>query len=184
MEPDQEVCARNSVSRAVAQTTCIAGPLPTPAGSLSPALRRRGGDGGTCRGRANPARWLEMLLRSLLTIAIAAVVVGCRPAPEPVAVPAELRGVWKTAHPRYEDRFFELTVNTITLGIGEDSPQAYPIEKFEKRQEMREIIYSLTYLVPSEGVANTLSFYYEPRGGGTIWFKNQRHVEWRKGPVS
>jgi len=125
-----------------------------------------------------------MHLRSVLTIAIVAVVFACRPAPEPVAVPSELHGVWKTSHSRYENRFFELTVNTITLGIGDESPQSYPIERFEKRQEVREIIYSLTYRIPSEDVANALSFYYEPRGGGTIWFKNQRNVEWRRGPAS
>jgi hypothetical protein len=125
-----------------------------------------------------------MLIRSLLTIAIVAVFFGCRPAPEPVAVPTELHGIWKTAHPRYEDRFFKLTLNTITLGIGEESPQSYPIEKFDKRQEMRELIYSLTYRVPSEGVASALSFYYEPRGGGTIWLKNQRNIEWRREPAS
>lgn len=125
-----------------------------------------------------------MHLRSVLTIAIVAVFFGCRPAPEPVAVPAELHGVWKTAHPRYENRFFELTVDTIRLGIGEESPQSYPIERFEKLQEMREIVYSLTYRIPSEGAADVLSFYYEPLGGGTIWFKNQRNIEWRREPAS
>ena len=123
-----------------------------------------------------------MSLRSVLTIAIVTVLFGCRPAPEPVAVPPELHGVWTTAHPRYENRFFELTVNTITLGIGEGGPQPYPIERFEKRQEMREIIYSLTYRIPSEGVANALSFYYEPRGRhDLVQEPTERRVEARAG---
>jgi hypothetical protein len=121
---------------------------------------------------------------ALITLAILTSLLGCRAAQEPVVVPPEVIGVWKTVDPRYEDRYFELTAGTVTLAMGEDSKESYPIQTFEKSQEMGATLYSLTYRNLVEGITDTLSFYYEPREGGVIRFKNQRNIEWKKGTKS
>jgi len=125
-----------------------------------------------------------MVRHVLLAMAILAPILGCRAPQEPAVVPADLHGVWKTTDSRYEGRFFELTVNTVTLGTGEDRQETYPIRTVETRRETRATAYALTYMNPAEGAADTLVLHYEPRDGGVIRFGNQPNVEWRKGSRS
>ena len=122
----------------------------------------------------------RMWRRSIIAIAVLASLWSCKAAEEPVVVPRELIGVWKTDDPRYVDRYFELTVDTITLAMGEDGKKSYPVQKLEKRSDTPGISYALTYRNPIEDVVDTLSFDYEPTEGGAIRFKNQRDLVWRK----
>ena len=96
-------------------------------------------------------------------------------------IPPELIGTWETADPRYEERSFELTTDRIILALGEDGKKSYLIERFEKSQEFRATTYTLTYTNLVEGASDTVAFYYEPRDGGVIRFKNQQKIEWKKG---
>ncbi|HYL80022.1 MAG TPA: hypothetical protein VEU07_04365, partial [Candidatus Acidoferrum sp.] len=112
---------------------------------------------------------------------------GCGASQEPVVMPPELVGVWKTIDARYVDRGFELTSDTIILATGEEGKHAYPIQQLEKRVDMRDASYVVTYGNSLEGVADRLSFSYEAREGGVIRFKSQRGIVWKRNlgpPVS
>jgi hypothetical protein len=122
--------------------------------------------------------------RSIIAVAILASLWSCKAAQEPVVVPRELIGVWKTDNPRYLDRYFELTIDTITLAMGKDGKESYPVQKLEKHSDTQGISYALTYRNPVEDVADTLSFDYEPTAGGAIRFKNQQNLVWKKAPGS
>jgi hypothetical protein len=117
---------------------------------------------------------------AFIPIAILTVLLGCRASKEPVVVPSELHGIWKTEDSRYEGRSFELRADTIILALGEEGKESYPIETLEKRQELRGTLYVLTYRNLIEGFSDSLLFYFEPREGGLIRFKNQMEIEWKK----
>ncbi len=125
-----------------------------------------------------------MIRHGLLVMAILASILGCRASQEPAIVPTELHGLWTTTDSRYENRSFELRADTIALATGEKEHTSHPIQKFERIQEKGTTVYSLTYGNVGEGVTDTLSFYYDPREGGVITFKNQRNVAWKKGSAS
>ena len=120
--------------------------------------------------------------RALIAIAVLASLSSCKAAQEPVVVPPDLIGVWKTDDPRYVDRHFELKADTIILSMGAAGTDSHPIQKFEKRQDPRGTSYFLTYKNLGEGVEDTLSFDYEMGAGGAIRFKNQRNIVWKKEP--
>jgi hypothetical protein len=170
-----EVCLGASMEqRLLRAVACVSG-----LSQQRPAIMRA-----TVRALPQLSWWPLTFRQALTAIAIVLSLLGCRAAQEPVVVPPELIGVWKTADPRYEDRYFELTIDTITLAMGEDTKESYPIQKLEKSQEMRTALYSLTYRNLVEGVTDTLLFSYDQRGGGVIRFKDQRNLEWTKGSKS
>jgi len=89
-----------------------------------------------------------------------------------------LIGKWTTSAPEYQDYFFELTKETITYGHNGDERNVYIISSVEKNQEGKDIVYTINY--KSTDVKFTRYFYYHPENGGTIQFKHQEHVKWRK----
>lgn len=95
-------------------------------------------------------------------------------------VPAELVGIWKTGDAKYKDRYFEFKPGTLTLGMGEGGAETYPIRSIQKSQEERGTLYAVGYMNYAEKVEDVLTFYYDPRGGGTIRFKNQPEIAWAK----
>lgn len=120
-----------------------------------------------------------MELRRLLWIlAIVLVFPGCR-SPKNTTVPDQLVGVWRTTSPKYADRFFEITKNTITFATGGESVDVRPITKFETVPEKKSIFYAIS-LKSQEGYEHQFSFYYDPSNGGRIRFKNQKQIIWTK----
>ena len=97
---------------------------------------------------------------------------------ENMDVPEELIGKWTTSSPGYEDRFVEITKETFVYGLGGNKKDIYIISKLEKDQEGKHIVYTIKY--NSKDVKFTRSFYYDPGNGGTIQFKHQEHIKWRK----
>jgi len=94
-------------------------------------------------------------------------------------IPEKLIGKWITSAPRYEDRFIEITKETIAYGLGGDKEDINFISSIEESLEGNRILYSITYK-NKEGLAFTRFFYYHPENGGTIQFKHQEHITWRK----
>jgi hypothetical protein len=94
-------------------------------------------------------------------------------------IPLDLIGKWTTSAPGYQDRFFEITKETVTYGLGGDKEDAYLISNIEKSPEKINILYTISYK-NTDGLEFTRSFYYDPENGGTIQFKHQEHIEWRK----
>lgn len=94
-------------------------------------------------------------------------------------VPENLIGKWTTLAPGYQDRFFEITKETLVYGLGGDKEDVYFISSVEESLEGNNILYIVSYK-NTDGLAFTRSFYYHPENGGAIQFKHQEHIEWRK----
>jgi hypothetical protein len=93
-------------------------------------------------------------------------------------IPENLIGQWTTLAPGYQDRFIELTKETLVYGIGGDKKDVYIITSLEKNPEGKNIIYTINF--KNSEVKFTRSFNYHPENGGTIQFKHQEHITWRK----
>ena len=94
-------------------------------------------------------------------------------------IPENLIGKWTTSEPRYEDRFFEITKETLVYGLGGDKQDVYFISNLETRLEGNKLLYTLS-CKDTNGLKFTRSFYYESLNGGVIKFKNQKNIEWMK----
>ncbi len=105
---------------------------------------------------------------------------GCRSGKNKT-VPDELLGVWKTSGPKHADRFFELKKDVIVFGTGGSSVTANSIFEVEEVREEKEkmVLYTIHY-TNEKGGEYIFSFYYDPTNGGTIRFKNQMQIEWKK----
>jgi hypothetical protein len=93
-------------------------------------------------------------------------------------IPANLIGKWTTSAPGYQDRFIELTKETIVYGTGGLTEDMYFISSLEKNLEGKDSVYTINF--KNSEVKFTRSFYYHPEDGGTIQFKHQEHITWRK----
>ena len=91
----------------------------------------------------------------------------------------DLIGKWTTSAPRYQDRFFEITKETLIYGLGGDKEDAYLISSIEESLEGNNRLYTIN-CKNTDGLKFTQSFYYHPGNGGSIQLKNQEHIEWRK----
>src|SRR4030042_3127838 len=125
-----------------------------------------------------------MKLKGVLVIIIYLIVLPTCQCGEKKAVPEDLIGVWETAAPTYADRFFEIRINEIIFGTGEEKFDTYPITKIktEKESEEQEMLYILCYK-NIEGQEYKFSFYYDPANQGTIRLKNQQEMVWTKKPI-
>jgi hypothetical protein len=94
-------------------------------------------------------------------------------------LPENVIGTWTTSEKKYRDRFFELTQNSVTFGIGKKKTNVYDISNVKKDVQDNEVLYTIKYH-NSDGVQYTLSFYYDATNGGMIKFKNQKNIKWRK----
>ena len=97
--------------------------------------------------------------------------------------PENLIGTWTTSEQKYIDRFFELTPNSITYGIGKKKINVYNISNVEKDVQNNTVLYTIEYH-NSNGVRYTRSFYYDPTKDGTIKFKSQKDIPWTKNKVT
>ena len=94
-------------------------------------------------------------------------------------IPLNLIGKWTTSAPRYQDRFFEITKETLIYGLGGEKIDVYLISSIEESLEGNNRLYTINYK-NTDGLKFTQSFYYHPENGGSIQLKHQEHIEWRK----
>ena len=92
-------------------------------------------------------------------------------------IPLNLIGRWTTSEPRYQDRFFEITKETLTYGLGGDKIDVYLISSMKESLEGNNRLYTINYK-NTDGLKFTQSFYYHPENGGSIQLKHQEHIEW------
>jgi hypothetical protein len=119
----------------------------------------------------------------LLVLATFTLLLGCQ-FRETTVLPDELLGVWKTSAPKYKQCFFEITKDSITFANRNVSEglDVNIISKIEKTHEEKQILYTIHYK-KKKGEEYKLPFYYDPSKDGTIRFKNQKEIEWRKANV-
>jgi hypothetical protein len=118
--------------------------------------------------------------RVFLALAFSVSLIGCEPK-GPETVPEDLMGVWKTSAPKYKACSFELSTDNLVFRnerLREHSEVGF-IAKTEKISERNHISYTIHHK-NLEGQVSKLTFYYYPLKGGTIRFKNQKRIEWKK----
>lgn len=114
----------------------------------------------------------------LIALLMLLVLLGCGPE-KTRTIPEELLGTWKTSAPKYADTFVELTRDTIVFGLAEGPPKVHPVLAVEKSGENGNLLYTIHYL-DEERERYKFSFSYDPAGGGTMQWKNQRGIVWTK----
>ena len=114
----------------------------------------------------------------LPTLLLLAALGGCQYGGE-TTIPAELHGVWKASQQKYADRFFELTPNTVSVGIGKGNKETYAVRRIKKAREGDKTLYAIHY-TDSEGLESKIFLAYEPQGGGLIRFRNQKETAWKR----
>lgn len=119
-------------------------------------------------------------IKILAALALTSVFFGCQGA-KLKSVPDGLLGLWKTSAPKYADRFFELKREAITFGTGEGTSSVHDILSVEKVPAGKQVLYTICYATEG-GKHSEFSFYYDPANGGTIRFKNQKQMDWKKEP--
>ena len=112
-------------------------------------------------------------LAALLFLALA-----CQGA-QKASVPAHLQGLWRSTHPKYADRILLITQESVTFGLGKGQSDSYTITSVKEVREENRILYTISY-VSAEGQNYRLALIYNPIEQGTIRFKNQTQVAWRK----
>jgi hypothetical protein len=115
----------------------------------------------------------------LLAIVAGSLAMGCQ-AREPVAVPRQLHGVWKTQEPKYADTYFELREGDVVLGSEAGRSAPHRVTTVTAEPQEGATFYRITYRNAAEGVDDTLVFYHYPAPGGLIRFKSQQDIAWRK----
>lgn len=90
---------------------------------------------------------------------------------------ANLRGVWTTTHPRYQDRFLQFSAGRVAFGWGSAGAGAYTIDALDTEPAENSTLVHIRY-VDMDMTDYRLSFHYVDQGGGTIWMKNQKGVYW------
>jgi len=92
--------------------------------------------------------------------------------------PSDLLGVWRTSDENFNDRYLEITPDTLIFGVGEGQKMVNAISSVSSERESQGIRYTFHYL-DQEGEKWTLSLLYNSEDGGTIVIQNRDGV-WMK----
>lgn len=111
-------------------------------------------------------------------MAMLATIWGCQPG-DRQTVPEDILGVWKTAHPKYEDRYIEITKDALIFGTGGDTFRLHAIADVDNSREGKSIMYTITH-INHEGQRYRFSFYYDPEDNGTMRLKHQQRIIWKR----
>jgi hypothetical protein len=117
-------------------------------------------------------------LQVLSLFALFVLTVGCQSA----KLPNELLGIWRTDAPAYKGRYMKCDPQFVVLGVGEEKPVPRKVVGITKMAEGVETLYTLKTNEKEEG-EYSFSFYYSAADGGTIRFKNQPQLIWKKGEL-
>ena len=123
-------------------------------------------------------RWHKKIIIVAL-LATASCSWACGPSADEVVLPDALLGRWTTASPAYADRYLELSATGIVLGTGGLKRERYSISRVLQGQDDNGVLYTLEY-TNLAGSDYTMSFYFDAAGGGSLRFKNQLQMTWRK----
>lgn len=122
--------------------------------------------------------------RILLALAMFAALFGFQ-CEKSKTVPGELIGVWRTSAPKYEDCYFQLTEDLIIFANEAhlDKKDVNRISGIKKTDRGKQVLYTFSYefyYEGKEGQECKFFFYYDPSEGGSIRFKNQLKIKWKK----
>ena len=97
------------------------------------------------------------------------------------ASPVEIVGTWATSDEHYTGETIEIAADTIIMSSKSQGVFVYTIEKVtsEKGHLHNSTLYTITYTDQS-GEKNLLNLIYIPEDGGTLLFKSEREVVWKR----
>ena len=104
--------------------------------------------------------------------------VGCSQPPK--FIPEELSGKYNATHPEYENEFFVLSAQIITLGFGDGNRKYYKVKKVKKEIIDNRILYTILCGNEDKGEEFNFAFFTDFTGGRIIHFKNKPQVAWEK----
>ena len=95
-------------------------------------------------------------------------------------LPKELVGFWTADEPRYKGRFLELYRAYVILGTGPgEVPQVQIVDSVEATPDGDHVVYKIGS-TDLNGIQYNLTLLYRPTGEGTILFKHQESVLWKR----
>jgi len=118
------------------------------------------------------------LIILLFSVMVAGSIPGCSQSLR--LIPAELRGVYASNDPKYENQFFELDPVLITLGFGGGKFNYYNVKRVEKEIIDHRTLYTILCTNEDKGEEFNFSFFIDSAGEGIIHFKNKPQVAWEK----
>ncbi len=114
-----------------------------------------------------------------LIVLILACLAGCGSQGGEQTLPDEVVGLWKSSAKGYEDNALELRKDAILFGVGGPEVNADGIYKVEQAREPDGRTFLKLYFTDQDGNDYDTSLYFDPKGGGSIRFKNHPEVEWK-----
>jgi len=118
------------------------------------------------------------LIVIMFSVMFAGCFLGC--AQPPKFIPEELNGKYSAIYPGYEDQFFELGTELITLGFSDGKYKYYHVKRVEKEIIDNRILYTILCANEDKGEKFNFAFFTDFAGGGIIHFKNKPQVAWEK----
>lgn len=114
----------------------------------------------------------------LFSVMFAGHISGCFQTP--AFIPEELSGKYITTHPGYEDQYFELSPELITMGFSDGILKFYDVKRVEKEIIDRRTLYTVLCVNEDQGEEFNFAFFADFAGEGVIHFKNKPQVSWEK----
>ena len=121
---------------------------------------------------------LARLMMILFSVMVASSISGCSQSSR--SIPEELRGKYATNDPKYENQFFKLDPDLITLGFGGGEFKYYNVKRVELEIIDHRTLYTILCTNEDEGEEFNFSFFIDSAGEGIIHFKNKPQVAWEK----
>ncbi len=122
----------------------------------------------------------------ILLAAVAVIVIGgpitWATWPHSAEIPQGAVGLWRTVTPRYSDRAFRITKNTLTFHVSPQDSTFHPIVRVretEYTEEQGTTEYTVFYTQYRDEYE--FAFLYREDPDTTIRFINQKQMTWRKG---
>lgn len=123
--------------------------------------------------------------RACLAGALMPLIVGSLMSCEPPLLeepPPAILGRWTTTDPRYADRAFEITKETVYIHQGGNNFAAYAVKGFQITvANDDDPVHSVVY-VDDAAEEYEFRFYVSSEDGGVIRFTNQREMVWHRDP--
>lgn len=119
------------------------------------------------------------ILQMLLAIAlVGGLCGGCRQA-LPREAPPSVLGVWRTSHPRYEGRYFEIRTTALVIGTGAGEAEEHALRGVAC-DATGDGLHCTLYYDDTDGAESALAFVYD----GDIRLANQEGIAWTRTEAS
>jgi hypothetical protein len=115
---------------------------------------------------------------ALFAVMFAGYISGCFLTP--TSIPEKLSGKYTTTHPGYENQYFELSPELITMGFAGGMLKHYDVKRVEKEIIDRRTLYTVLCVNEDQGEEFNFAFFADLAGEGSIHFKSKTQVSWKK----